>query len=312
MTSSPSRYPFLLHANFQHPFHLENLRNASLFPQVFLATTNDEKAGEEAYKTKLASCGGGQHVVKLLDLLRDDKRCYIVEEFVAGGDMCDKILSTYPQGIPADIARVWFRSIVAALASLKHKGLCHMDISPEVRRTTPWLHISASHLSLYPCIPSNFDATASTERRARFGGNMQSHWLWQERDYSVLHYPWSSLWGHSRRREAGRYMYGFPSSPALPLIYEARDVMSFPFNIRQAYVAPEVFRRQAFNPFSADVWVSTLDILKIKCFRAGFTRFQEFSRKLPYWHAFFFFSFLSSAFQQKTEPRHRALCHGDR
>lgn len=69
------------------------------------------------------------NLVKLHDLLWDDKNYYLVEDYCEGGDLLDFILN---QGsIPESIAAVIFKQIIIGMVHVHSFGVAHRDLKPE-------------------------------------------------------------------------------------------------------------------------------------------------------------------------------------
>lgn len=101
---------------------------------LFKAFTDAAAAQKEAYLT-LCACSGGYKstkIVRLVGLLADESFSYIVQEFVPGGDLLDRLLLAESTPVPQSMVRTWFVDLIEALIHLQRRGIAHMDISPEV------------------------------------------------------------------------------------------------------------------------------------------------------------------------------------
>lgn len=120
------------------------------FGKVFLATnvTPDGKKQEVAIKmlslrlisdqqmerqvkreVEILSSINHPHVVRLIEVLKTESHMFLVCEFIDGGDLFDRIISTERLG-EAD-ARHYFKQIAEAVEACHHKGIVHRDIKAE-------------------------------------------------------------------------------------------------------------------------------------------------------------------------------------
>eukprot|EP00742_Colponemidia_sp_Colp-10_P004692 GILJ01005004.1.p1 GENE.GILJ01005004.1~~GILJ01005004.1.p1 ORF type:complete len:330 (-),score=30.32 GILJ01005004.1:452-1441(-) len=95
------------------------------------------QSGTKVLENSLAELGamrylstpGHENVLRLLEASEDDKRIYVVMEFVSQGEMFEVVAS---QGrFEEVVARHFFRQIVAGVRYLHIKGLTHRDLSLE-------------------------------------------------------------------------------------------------------------------------------------------------------------------------------------
>lgn len=101
---------------------------------VIKAFTDAVAARKEAYLTACACSGLNEssRIVRLVDLLVDESFCYIIQEYIPGGDLLDRMLLAEAMPLPQSVVRSWFIDLLEALMCLHRRGIAHMDISPEV------------------------------------------------------------------------------------------------------------------------------------------------------------------------------------
>lgn len=101
---------------------------------VVKAFTKWSEAEKEAYLTRRAcrDVTNCSKIVQLIDLLKDDKTFYIIQEYIPGGDLFERITSLDDRPVPASIAKTWYSDLLHGLLHLRKRRLAHMDISPEV------------------------------------------------------------------------------------------------------------------------------------------------------------------------------------
>lgn len=200
---------------------------------VVKAFSSEQEAQKEAILTRQACSGGGEGshgssgIVRLLDLIRDGQSFYIVQEFISGGDLCERMLSMGDKGAPMPLAKRWFSELLQGLVKLKRNRIAHMDISPEVRRK---------------------------RNRRGFGGVCKG-----KRDDSRLMFPFPLVPNNFQNvlLDEGDHckLIDFGMSILLPQGYEAKTVYEgLPCCGKDAYMAPEVYHRKPYDPCAADIW----------------------------------------------------------
>lgn len=146
--------------------------------QVIMKTFKDEETAQrEANILDRASSGldRASKVVRMIDSLMDESTIYIVQEYLAGGDLFCRVSSAPDQRISIPMALSWFSDLLQALIQLKQRGIAHMDLSPEVRGKTTF-GFFFTFLSLTLTNPWYFfRCPVPTERLARRDEPLQTH-----------------------------------------------------------------------------------------------------------------------------------------
>jgi 5'-AMP-activated protein kinase catalytic alpha subunit len=70
------------------------------------------------------------NVVKLVEVLANNTKIFIVLELVNGGDLYDKI-ELNPGGLPEHECRAFFFQILQAVQYCHDQGICHRDLKAE-------------------------------------------------------------------------------------------------------------------------------------------------------------------------------------
>lgn len=73
--------------------------------------------------------GGHEHVMGVLDVLRTEEYLLMFMPFCSSGDLFGFVQSA--GRFPEDMARYWFKQILAGLTHLQRVGVCHRDLSLE-------------------------------------------------------------------------------------------------------------------------------------------------------------------------------------
>jgi ribosomal protein S6 kinase alpha-5 len=76
----------------------------------------------------LKMCQSNPHVVKLIEVLKDNAYTYIVMELLGGGELLERISQTE---ISEFTAKKYFEQIVSAVAFMHKQNLAHRDLKPE-------------------------------------------------------------------------------------------------------------------------------------------------------------------------------------
>lgn len=127
-----------------------NLQKAGDFSKgeqvIVKAFTNCTEAQKEAYLTRRACTDvtNCSKIVQLIDFIKDDKTFYIIQEFLPGGDLFERITSLGDVPVPASLAKTWYSDLLHGLLHLRKRRLAHMDISPEVS----WQGPKSAYVSL--------------------------------------------------------------------------------------------------------------------------------------------------------------------
>lgn len=78
---------------------------------------------------------GNSHpnVMGVVEVLFDGANLNVVMPFCGSGDLFELLQESQAtgQGFSEDVARYWFRQIVAGMQHLHSRGICHRDLSPE-------------------------------------------------------------------------------------------------------------------------------------------------------------------------------------
>ena len=70
------------------------------------------------------------NVVKLVEVLANHTKIFIVLELINGGDLFDKMRES-PKGLTEAECRKYFRQILSAVQHCHEIGVCHRDLKPE-------------------------------------------------------------------------------------------------------------------------------------------------------------------------------------
>lgn len=72
---------------------------------------------------------GHPNILRMLDMLEDSEKLYLVLELAHGGDLFDKIIDH--GGFSEETARIFFRQIISGLEYAHGQGIVHRDMKPE-------------------------------------------------------------------------------------------------------------------------------------------------------------------------------------
>lgn len=133
--SRKGQYLMLAHAIHRQRDKIRGCYRFTRAARVVIKVFSDcGEADKEAYLTACANniSKYSSRIVRLIDLLRDEGTYYIIEEYITGGDLFNRMISFGEKGAPEPLARAWFSDLLQGVVHLKRCRLAHMDISPEV------------------------------------------------------------------------------------------------------------------------------------------------------------------------------------